>query len=129
MRRFAPWWGLFGLVVVTGTAGAIYLALWNGEPALEALQPDEALHYRPRQSFDSSGNIPVTRSMEQWPPEASLDFYTLWGAVRLAVLIGKARAGVRSGQLRDLGLVYVSEHFMPRFISRVAEMMGRLLAR
>jgi aminoglycoside phosphotransferase (APT) family kinase protein len=63
------------------------------------------------------------------PPEASLDFYTLWGAVRLGVLIGKARAGVRSGQLRDLGLVYVSEHFMPRFISRVAEMMGRLLAR
>lgn len=63
------------------------------------------------------------------PPQASLDFYTLWGAVRLAVLIGKARAGVRAGQFRDLGLVYVSEHFMPRFISRVAETMERLIAR
>lgn len=62
------------------------------------------------------------------PPQAALDFYTLWGAARLAVLIGKARAGVRAGHLRDLGLVYVSEHFMPRFVSRVADTMERLLA-
>lgn len=62
------------------------------------------------------------------PSDASIDFYTLWGAARLVVLIGKARAGVLSGQLKDLGLAYVGEHFMPRFASRVADTVERLLA-
>lgn len=73
MRRLVPWWGLFGLLLVIGTGGAIYLAMWNGNPPLASSQLSQDPHYRPRQSFDTSGNIPVTKSMEPWPPAASLE--------------------------------------------------------
>ena len=71
------WWGLLGTVLAVGTGCGIYLAT-NGFPSSDQNKEDETsqefaeLSYRPRQYFDSSGNIPVSKSMEPWPDSASL---------------------------------------------------------
>jgi aminoglycoside phosphotransferase (APT) family kinase protein len=61
------------------------------------------------------------------PSREELDFYTLWGLLRVALIIARARAGVVSGQLPDLGLAYVGEHFVQRLLCRVSETLSSLL--
>jgi hypothetical protein len=64
-------------VLAVGTGCGIYLAA-NGLPLNESGKENETsedfpeLSYRPRQYFDSSGNIPVSKSMEPWSQSASL---------------------------------------------------------
>jgi aminoglycoside phosphotransferase (APT) family kinase protein len=85
---------------------------------------------------------PTVRQMTFWPKflsayvaagghapiSSQIDFYELWGTLRLLVLISQAQTAVRTGHLADLQFAYVGEHFSQRLLQRLATKLQQLLA-
>lgn len=82
-QSVAPWSRAFALLLMIGAAAGSFLIGCGGEPPTEAPSPPPpaAPSYRPRQTFDSSGNILVIKATEPWPSSASLEQVNeLWHA-------------------------------------------------
>ena len=60
--------------------------------------------------------------------ERQLNFYVLWGQVRLLVLISEAKAAIWHDLLPDLQFAYVGEHYSQRISQRIAGKLKTLLA-
>ena len=58
-------------------------------------------------------------------PREQIDFYTLWGSVRLATMITRANIPILEGRLKHLHLAFSGEHFVQRLLHRVS---GKLAA-
>src|SRR5262245_22403995 len=72
-RSGALSWRVLAAVVAAAAGVGAYFALRAPEPAPAGPRQPPPLKYRPRQTFDSSGNIAATESMEKWAPSAPLE--------------------------------------------------------
>ncbi len=59
----------------------------------------------------------------------AIDFYTLWGGVRLYALLLQARAAIVGGQLRDCEIALCCAHLIPVLLHRMSRQLRAILAR
>ncbi|MGQ0698455.1 MAG: phosphotransferase family protein [Panacagrimonas sp.] len=59
----------------------------------------------------------------------AIDFYTLWGGVRLYALLCQARAAIVGGFLRDCEIALCCAHLMPVLLHRMSRELRTILAR
>lgn len=64
------------------------------------------------QAYRSAGGPEISDFM--------VDFFTLWGGLRLYALLLQARAAIRAALLRDPEVAYVSIHMMPVLFARLS---------
>jgi len=60
-------------------------------------------------------------------PEVQIDFYTLWGSVRLVTMIAKANVPILEGRLKHLQLAFAGEHYVQQLLHRVSGKLTRIL--
>jgi hypothetical protein len=63
------------------------------------------------------------------PEPAAIDFYILWGQLRLAIMTFQVESGLRRGELRDLRYVLPITRFLPIVLERVGTQLMDVLAR
>ena len=56
-----------------------------------------------------------------------VDFFSVWGQVRLYYMLLQARAAIVSGMLRDFEITMCSAHFVPYVLNRISRDMRRIL--
>lgn len=56
----------------------------------------------------------------------TIDFFQLWGLVRLYVLLIQARAALRAGFTRDLGVARMCADWIPRLIATLDDSLSRI---
>lgn len=59
----------------------------------------------------------------------AIDFYTLWGGVRLYALLLQARAAIVGGFLRDCEIALCCAHLIPVLLHRMSKQLRAILAR
>lgn len=59
----------------------------------------------------------------------AVDFYTLWGGVRLYALLLQARAAIVGGHLRDCEIALCCAHLIPVLLHRMSKQLRAILAR
>lgn len=59
----------------------------------------------------------------------AIDFYTLWGGVRLYALLLQARAAIVGGHLRDCEIALCCAHLIPVLLHRMSRQLREILAR
>lgn len=60
---------------------------------------------------------------------AELDFYTMWAAVRIYVLLINARAAIAAGLIRDMEVVYTAADAIPWLVRRICRLLNGVLDR
>lgn len=58
----------------------------------------------------------------------AIDFYTLWGGVRLYALLLQARAAIVGGHLRDCEIALCCAHLIPVLVHRLSRQLRAILA-
>ena len=58
----------------------------------------------------------------------AIDFYTLWGGVRLYALLLQARAAIVGGHLRDCEIALCCAHLIPVLVHRLSQQLRAILA-
>lgn len=58
----------------------------------------------------------------------AIDFYTLWGGVRLYALLLQARAAIVGGHLRDCEIALCCAHLIPVLLHRMSKQLRAILA-
>ena len=78
--------------------------------------------------------MPWQRFMERYreaggPSFSSLelDFYTLWAAIRIYVLLINARAAIAAGMIRDMEVVYTAADAIPWLVRRINRLLNVVL--
>jgi aminoglycoside phosphotransferase (APT) family kinase protein len=61
------------------------------------------------------------------PPRAQLDFYVLWGVLKLAIMTSQLDAGIDSGRSKDLKHAYAASAFIRQITLRVADRLRAVL--
>jgi aminoglycoside phosphotransferase (APT) family kinase protein len=56
-----------------------------------------------------------------------IDFFSVWGQVRLYFMLLQARAAIVSGMLRDFEITMCSAHFIPYVLNRISRDLRRIL--
>lgn len=56
-----------------------------------------------------------------------IDFFSVWGSLRLYFMLLQARAAIVSGMLRDFEITMCSAHFIPYVLNRISRDMRKIL--